>query len=209
MVRNSISDLVAAVVQDLEDPDSFGRVKVGFPMLGDVKSAWARLVSPMAGKERGLFLRPEVGDEVLVGFEAGDLRRPVILGSLWNQQDPPPESGDAAANNIRFIRSRSGHALRFDDTSGGEKIEIVGKDEKRRIVIDCSGSKIRIECDEGDIEITAKGNVAIESQADVSIKASLGKFSASAKEVELSATGNLALKATGQLSIQGAVVKLN
>jgi uncharacterized protein involved in type VI secretion and phage assembly len=148
----------------------------------------------MAGKERGLFLRPEVGDEVLVAFELGDPRRPYILGSLWSRnQPPPPDDGDAAKNNWRFIRSRSGHIVRLDDTAGAEKIEIVGKDDKRRVVIDVAKEKIQIVCDTGDIEVSAPaGTVKVEGLT-----------------VEVKASGNMSLEATGTMTIKGATVSIN
>ena len=73
--------VVVGLVTNNQDPDKLGRVKVRFPWLGDSdESAWARLATPMAGKDRGLYFLPEVDDEVLVVFEHGDLRFPYILG---------------------------------------------------------------------------------------------------------------------------------
>jgi uncharacterized protein involved in type VI secretion and phage assembly len=169
-------------------------VRVQFPTLDDQESNWARLVTPMAGKERGLFLRPEVGDEVLCAFELGDPRRPYILGSLWSKVDPPPpDDGDAGQNNWRFIRSRSGHIVRLDDTAGAEKIEIIGKDEQRRVVIDVAGQKIQIVCDSGDVEVSAPaGTVKVDGLT-----------------VEVKAAGNMSLEATGALTIKGATVSIN
>jgi uncharacterized protein involved in type VI secretion and phage assembly len=66
-------------------------VKVKFPTLADdLESHWCRLVTPMAGAERGIFILPEVNDEVLVAFDHGSHANPVILGSLWNGSDKPP-----------------------------------------------------------------------------------------------------------------------
>ena len=194
MEGHQVNGIIIGVVSDLEDPEKIGRVRVTFPTLEDQVSNWARLVTPMAGKERGLFLRPEVGDEVLCAFELGDPRRPYILGSLWSKTDPPPpDDGDAGKNNWRFIRSRSGHVVKLDDTAGAEKIEIVGKDEKRRIVFDIAGEKIQIVCDTGDIEVSAPaGTVKVE-----------------ATTVEVKASGNMNLEATGTMTIKGATVNIN
>lgn len=191
---HQVNGIVVGLVIDLADPENLGRVRVRFPVLGDQPSDWARLATPMAGKERGLFLRPEVGDEVLVGFELGDPTRPYILGSLWSRADPPPpDDGDASQNNWRFIRSRSGHVIRLDDTAGAERVEIVGKDERRRIVIDVSAEKIQIVCDTGDVEISAPaGAVKVEGLT-----------------VELKAKGNMSLEATGALTVKGATVSIN
>lgn len=87
----------------------------------DAPSAPARVASFMAGNGRGAFFMPEVGDEVVVGFELGDVNRPVILGALWSDVDAPPAGVDtSASNNIRTITSRAGHQITFDDSPAGK-----------------------------------------------------------------------------------------
>jgi uncharacterized protein involved in type VI secretion and phage assembly len=87
----------------------------------DAPSAPARVASVMAGKERGAFFMPEVGDEVVVAFEMGNINRPVIIGALWSDVDPPPPGVDSSAsNNIRTITSRAGHQVTFDDSPAGK-----------------------------------------------------------------------------------------
>ena len=186
--------ILVGIVTDLDDPDTLGRVRVRFPYLGDQLSYWAKISSPMAGNNRGFFFRPEVEDEVLVAFEMGDPRRPYVLGALWSKVDPPPpDDGKPTENNWRFIRSRSGHILKFDDTQGSERIEIIDKDNKHKIVIDTSGDKIQILCDTGNIEI----------------KAPSGKLQIEAMDVEIKATASMKLEATGDMTISGSVVNIN
>jgi uncharacterized protein involved in type VI secretion and phage assembly len=117
---------VVGVVSSIDDPNAEGRVKVRLPWLkDDVESRWARLVSFMAGADRGAVFRPEVGDEVLLLFEHGDMRFPYVIGALWNGQDAmPSERGGDGANDVRMIKSRSGHTIVLDDTSGSEKVTI-------------------------------------------------------------------------------------
>ena len=185
--------IVIGIVSSLEDPDALGRVQVTFPHLANQKSNWARLAAPMAGPKQGMFFRPEVEDEVLVAFELNDPRRPYILGSLWSNVDKPPvNDGKTKENNWRFLRTRSGHMLKFDDTKGKEKIEIIANDTKRRIVIDTSADKIQIICDKGDIEVTAGGNITVE-----------------AAKVEIKASGDMNLEAGGKMTIKGATVDIN
>ena len=87
---------VVAVVDDVNDPEQTGRVRVRFPWLDDqYVSGWARTVQAGAGKERGALVLPEVGDEVLVVFEQGDFRRPYVLGGLYNGVDKPGAQGVA------------------------------------------------------------------------------------------------------------------
>lgn len=127
--RARIYGAVVGVVSNTSDPDALGRVKVRFPWLKeDAESRWARLVSFMAGPERGAVFRPEVDEEVLVLFEHGDMRFPYIVGSVWNGKDKPPtEKGSDADNHVRMIKSRSGHTVILDDTPGSEKVTVTDK----------------------------------------------------------------------------------
>ncbi len=120
-----IYGVVVGVVTNNKDDEGLCRVKVKFPWLvDDDESYWARLVSPMAGKERGIVFLPEVEDEVLVVFEHGDVNRPYILGALWNGEDKPPETSDG---KIIFASYDLAAAIKSycDDTDGAEKIEII------------------------------------------------------------------------------------
>jgi uncharacterized protein involved in type VI secretion and phage assembly len=187
-----IPGVVAGVVTDNKDPDGGGRVKVRLPWLDpDAESAWARVATPMAGNERGLFYLPEVDDEVLLAFEHGDLDYPYVIGALWNGKDKPPETNSDGKNNKRLIKSRSGMTVLLDDTSGSEKVEIADKDGKEKIVIDVAGKK-----------------VSLTSSGDIEISAAQGKVAISAQTVEISATGQGSLKASGTLDVQGATVNV-
>ena len=174
------------IVTDNKDEQGLARVKLRFPRLTDDQDGcWARLVASMAGKERGTFFLPEVGDEVLVAFEHGDVGRPYVLGALWGGKDKPPGTNSDGKNNLRFIKSRSGHVIRLDDTDGKEKIEIIDKDGKQKIVIDTSGKKI-----------------TIESGQDIEIQAPNGKITLNADTLEIKAKSHAKITANG-LTIDG------
>ena len=186
--------IVIGVVKDLEDPQQLGRVRVDLPHLGGKRSAWARLSTVMAGADRGSLFRPEPEDEVLIGFVHGDPAQPYVLGALWNEQDKPPENGGTKENHLRTLRSRSGHVLRFDDTPGGARIEIIAAEEKQRIVIDVAGTTISVEADDGDVKVkAAAGNVEVEAGQSVTIKAQTS-IKLEAAEITVQASGNLTLK---------------
>lgn len=195
-----ITGVVTAVVTNVEDPEKLHRVKVKFPWLSDdEESEWARVATPMAGKERGLYLLPEVDDEVLVAFEHGDARFPYVVGSLWNKNaTPPPES--TQPNDKRSLTSRSGHVIRLDDKEGEEKIEIVDKSKKNSIVFSTADNTITIKAD-ADITIQSSGGKLVLEGSGVEIK--------SQAEVKVEASGDMNLEASGQLTAKGSVINLN
>jgi uncharacterized protein involved in type VI secretion and phage assembly len=196
-----ISGVAVAVVTNNQDPEKLGRVKVRFPWLSDGdESQWARVATPMAGKERGMYFLPEVDDEVLVAFEHGDMRFPCIVGALWNGKDAPPATNDDGKNNIRVIKSRSGHVVRLNDEDGKETIEIIDKSEKNSIVVD-----------------TAKNTITITSDKDITLKAANGTITLEAQKVavkssadsKIEAGAGMNVKASGTLNIKGATVNIN
>jgi phage protein D len=84
------TQLVLGVVTNNDDPAGIGRIRVRYPALGDeLEGAWARIASTSAGDGRGVTMLPVVGEEVLIGFEHDDTRRPYVLGSLFNGKDVP------------------------------------------------------------------------------------------------------------------------
>lgn len=165
------------VVVDVQDPDAQGRVKVKLPWVaeddGGQATAWARLSTLMAGNDRGSWFVPHVDDEVTISFIAGDPRHPIVLGALWNGQDAPPEQMDAD-NNLRTIKTRAGHVLRFDDTSGAAKVEILTAGGHRLVLDDGSGGVITIEHVGGaKIEMDAAGSVNVNAPLKLAVTASL------------------------------------
>ena len=162
-----------ATVLDIKDPDGTGRVKVTLPWCpdtgGDRYEAWARVATFMGGNNRGSWFIPDVNDEVLVSFEAGDVRRPYVIGGLWNGQDSPPETMDSAANNYRkVLRSRNGVKITLDDqdgqeqfiveTPGGQKVTL--KDGPGLVeILDSNGNSMKMES--SGITINASAKVTI------------------------------------------------
>ena len=198
---SKIFGVVVGIVTNNKDPDGLGRVKVKIPVLsGDDESHWARVVTFMGGKERGAFFLPEVDDEVLVTFEHGDLSSPYVIGALWNGVDKPPETNGDGKNNVRLIKSRSGHMIRLDDTDGAEKIEVIDRTGKNLISVDTASNTVTVNSDK-DINLSApNGTITIEAQ-DVAIKASASAKTESGAGMELNASGTMTIK--------GATVNIN
>lgn len=163
-----------AIVTDIVDEKELGRVEVRFPTLGtggdrDVR-AWATLCSPYADKDQGLQVLPEVGSQVVIACEAGNLRRPYIIGCAWNGKAPGPRRAQAA-NNIRVLRSRGESELEFDDLPGAEKVSITMK-SGHEVVLDSGFQEITIRHANGSvIRMDAVGRIAIQANSSVDVTA--------------------------------------
>ncbi|HEX2095363.1 MAG TPA: phage baseplate assembly protein V [Longimicrobiaceae bacterium] len=194
--------VVTGVVTNNQDPEKLGRVRVRFPWLSDEQeSSWARVAAPMAGNGRGLWLLPEVDDEVLAAFERGDPRFPYVVGALWNQGSPPPETNEDGRNDVRVLRSRSGHVVRLDDREGEEKIEIADGSGKGSIVVRTGDGGITVTCD-GDLTLESKNGKLVLKAKGVEVS--------SQGAVELEAQGDVGLRASGGgVTVKGNTIDLN
>jgi uncharacterized protein involved in type VI secretion and phage assembly len=194
-----VKGVAVALVTQNKDDDGLCRVKVSYPWHDKPReSYWARLATPMAGKERGLVMIPEVGDEVLVAFEREDLRFPYVLGALWNGKDKPPLANGDGKNDKRTLKSRKKHYLLFDDGESGvvelahEKGRKIVFDDKGFVVQDEKGNVVKVDSDSGAMTIEAKGQLNIK-----------------ASSITIEATGTLELKADATLTIRGSLVNIN
>ncbi len=165
--------LYPAIVTDVVDPDNLGRIQVKFPWLGSAGAsvrAWATLLTPYAGDDQGFEFLPEVDTQVVVGFEAGDLRRPYIVGAAWNGQESLPEA-PAAPNNKRLVKTRSGSLLEFDDTDGAAKVTL-SMQSGHRLVLDDSSQEITLTHSNGCvITFNAGGQIEIRANSTVEVNA--------------------------------------
>jgi uncharacterized protein involved in type VI secretion and phage assembly len=163
-----------AMVTDLVDPDSLGRIEVRFPFLGtdgdrDVR-AWATLCTPYADANAGLQILPEVDSQVVVAFEAGNLRRPYIVGCSWNGQAALPDT-PADANDIRLLRSRADSRLEFDDNKTSPKITLRTRTGHEIVIDEGAGGEITVEHAGGcSVRLTAT-SVEVTANVDVSVTA--------------------------------------
>lgn len=192
-----IAGVVMAIVTNNDDPDKLGRVKLKFPWLGDGhESDWARLASLGAGKDSGAVFIPEVNDEVLVAFEQGDIRRPYVIGGLWNGVDKPPlGSGllDHGKVKRRGFVSRKGHRAVFFDADGNSGIALLTSDGNVRLSLkESAGGEIHLYC-QGKIHIQAGQGIKIEAQT----------------QLELSGQAGVKITSSGPVEVSGIPIKLN
>jgi uncharacterized protein involved in type VI secretion and phage assembly len=156
MMHDRMQGIVIGTVTNVLDPQNQGRVMVQFPWLDDtLQSTWASMVAPFAGGDRGTFFMPEIGDELVVGFEHGDFAHAYVLGAMWNgvAGSPSPDPRQ------RMIRSKNGHTIRMVDSTpdGGNMGALT--------VEDAHGN--RVVMTNGVMTITAQTTLIIEASAVV------------------------------------------
>jgi uncharacterized protein involved in type VI secretion and phage assembly len=165
-----------ATVSDNQDPSSQGRVQVHLPWSpdpgGSQYEVWARLATMMGGANRGTWLIPEIGDEVLVAFFGGNPDWPYVIGALWNGQDNPPESMDSD-NNIRSITSRSGIKIKMDDTDGSVTLTLSTPGGQSATLTD-AGPSITLTDANGNTAQMDSSGVTITAASQLTINASTG-----------------------------------
>lgn len=217
----AVSGLQIGVVTVLQnDPEGEDRIKVRLPLVSPSdEGIWARIATLDAGKDRGTFFRPEIGDEVVVGFLNDDPRHPVVLGMCHSSAKPAPEPAEDANN-------RKGYVSR-------ENMRIVFDDEKKRIVLDSPAGNtlslseddksIRIKDQNGNSVTLDDGGITIESAKDLTLKAAKDiKLEGMNIEVKSQASFKAAGTASAEVSgasttikgsattvIQGGVVQIN
>jgi uncharacterized protein involved in type VI secretion and phage assembly len=171
---SSFFGLYPALVTDIVDGERLSRVQVSFPWLGEDGSdvrAWATLLTPYADDNQGFVALPEVGTQVVVGFEAGDLHRPYIVGSCWNGREMMPVT-PTRPNDKRLIRTREGSLLEFDDTTGAPKVTLSTR-SGHKVVLDEGTRQLSVTHQDGSsVTFTAAGQVQVRANSTVDITAS-------------------------------------
>lgn len=195
--------LVRAIVTDNRDPDALGRVRVRFQWLEGVSaqkpSAWARVARPQSHSGAGDWFLPEVGDEVLVGFEFNRVESPIVIASFFNEQKKPPVAelkGDHnknGENNLRFLRTKSGHLLCFDDLKGEESIRL--QDVKNnRLLIESQKGRVSLEDAHGNRLCLEEGKVSLADKSGNALEISGG-------EVVLRSSGSIKIEAASKVEL--------
>ena len=188
-----INGLQIGVVSDLEDPDGEDRVKVKLPIINPgAEGVWSRMASLDAGDNRGAYFRPEIDDEVVVGFLNDDPRDPIVLGMLNSSAKPAPITGSNDNHEKGFV-TRSEMKVIFNDDEVSTTIETPNGN---KIVLSDQDGGIFIEDENGNkMEMTSSG-ILIESASDMTIKA--------AGEITVESGTNMTLTAGAQFKAEGS-----
>ncbi|GLY29477.1 phage baseplate assembly protein V [Kineosporia sp. NBRC 101731] len=225
--------LIPGLISNIHDPKNWGRVRVKLPTLGpDVETGWARAVLPAAGPGRGMVVPHRVDDEVLVGFEEGDLQRPFVLGAVHNGHDgTPAATAGRQADLSSGITTANGHALVMTDASAPGKNSVSLKQTSGHellmsgdgiVLRAAAGSPIKLQAGQASITLDAQGNIRIEG-VNVTVTGQQGVDLRGTK-IAARASATLALEGTtsselkglkvdvtagGPASVKGATVAIN
>jgi Rhs element Vgr protein len=205
--------LQIGVVTSNEDEDGEHRVRVKLPLVdNEGDGVWARVASPDAGDERGFFFRPEIGDEVVIGFLEEDPRGAVILGMLHSSAHAAPLEG-SDDNHEKVYQSRSKMKLYFDDdkkvmsfeTPGGNKIRL-SEEDKAITIEDQNGNKIELTAD--GIKLDSAKALQLKAATDCKIEAT-SALEGKGGDVKLTAQASAELSSSATTTVKGGMVKIN
>lgn len=225
-----LSEVQSALVKDNKDPDKLGRVRVNFYWQeSNQLSPWIRVSSPYAANQRGMYFIPEIGDQVLVGFEAGDAEKPFVMGSLYHGENKPFKDWPDNKNGFKGFITKSNLHLEFDDnkkiitieTPGKNKI-VISDDEKSILLSDQNNNTVELSPDgiildsvkdisintKAKLTIDATAGIEISSQADVKVS---GLNINQTANVGFAAKGNATaeVSSSGQTTVKGTLVMIN
>lgn len=172
---------------------------------------WIRMTTPMATSGGGMYFQAEVGDEVMVDFENGNIERPFVSGVLYSKNVPVPQTG------TRVITSKNGHTIKMNDPTDGSLllqgmfpalsllstygVKISGLSDKINEVLggiemtDKYGFyKIKMSSHERNITISSPfGDVKLNAFSGITINAPNGDISITGKNVSIKAYNKLSM----------------
>ena len=172
----TLNGVYSASVVDNRDPDGLARVlvRVSAPTEAVAGDLWARVATMMAGRNRGTWFVPEVGDEVLVAFERGDAKEAYVIGALWNAKARPPAEPPA---DVKLIRSRNGVTLRIRDDRNNNAL-ILETPGGQRITLQDNPGSVRVEDANGNSVMLSASGMTVNASAAVTVNASRVEVSA-------------------------------
>ncbi len=197
------------------DPKGMGRIKVSFywGQMHGLQTPWIRLLTAHGGSDKGIHFLPEIGEEVLIGFEGNNPDRPYVAGSLYNGKNKPLPRWRSQNNDFKSLRTRSGHTIEIIDKAGQEEIRIYDKEFNNynyAITLASHSKQILIEA-KGDMEIKAD-NLKINVNKEIEVKASNIKHKASSNidisandSINISASNNASIKTNNKMTLNGGV----
>jgi type VI secretion system secreted protein VgrG len=201
-----------AEVIDAKDPKQLGRVRVRYYWPVDNKqhaeTDWLRVLTPYSGAGKGQLFTPEVGSQVLLGYQNGLAEQPYVQGNLFHAKNKAKAKYTHNGGEVKGIQTLAGNRVTFHDKKGEEKIVITnGNKKETALEISFKGDgKIELKT-KGDISLAAGKNVAIQAGENVSLEA--GEMTLEAKTIQAKADSTVEVgAASAQLKMAGATTQV-
>jgi Rhs element Vgr protein len=208
----AVNGLQIAIVTQLEDPDKENRILVRLPIIDNSEQGiWARIATLDAGEERGSFFRPEIDDEVIVGFINGNPNDAVVLGMMNSSKKPAPiEASDD--NHEKGFVTRSQMKFIFNDD---KKSVVLETPAGKKITVDEDAGEIKIEDENSNIITMDSSSISLESAGDISIKAD-GDVIIEGANVNITGSteavveaSSVTVEGSSQAALKGGIVLIN
>ncbi len=174
--NHGMMSITRGVVKDNWDSKNPGKVMVEIFLgeTGKSVSGWIPVMTPYGGKDYGYYALPEVGSEVVVGFNLGDKNCPIVLGCLWNNTNPIPTQTADEKNTVKRLKTKGGCEISFDEEDKKEKIEILTPG-KLQISLEDENKKITIKDEKGKSSLildteNSTFTISVEKKIDFKIK---------------------------------------
>jgi phage baseplate assembly protein gpV len=201
----AIFGVVTGKVVDVDDPAGQGRVRVNLSFMdSEDASAWARVVTPMAGALHGTYFIPDVGDTVLVAFEHGDVDNPFVLGSLWNLKAMPPLPTPRAQE--RVIRTPAGNQMIFGETPPTITIQTAGPVPP---VAGAAGGVANITLTPTGVQLTTGASTILVAPDGITLRSGASAIVINAQGIEIKSSSRVTVTAAADVTVSGALIKLN
>lgn len=222
----------SAIVTDNDHPQGMIRVQFPWQRKKGLKTPWLRVVTPYAGKGKGMHIIPEIGEEVVVGFDNGNAERPFVFGAMFNGKSSAGKGG--SGNYIKGLQTASGNKLHMDDNTGSVNLaDKGGADLKfdgagnatvtanQSITFTCGGAEIKMTQDgtiiiSGDVKVKIDtkeaeitGSTSVKTNSDSLIEEKAPKIAMNGEtEVGIDST-TINVNGTAMTNVKGGTVNLN
>lgn len=213
--RQTVNSIMRGIVKENWDEKNQGRVKVEFYMgeAGKRVSSWIPVAMPYTGNKAGFYMLPEVGTEVVVGFEMGNPDCPIVIGSLWNSKSPLPDGTAVKENTVKRIKTAGGHEILLSEEKDKgslqmktpKELTIRMEDENQRVVIQNKEGDTVITLDGKDGKLSLDARTKLELKVGGTALVTLEKDKVTVCAGTVSVEGKQSLK----LESQSAGVKAN
>ena len=220
--------VMVGIVAKNYHPDMGGRICVTIPTRdeGANELKWARLAMPSSGKSWGHYFLPEVGDQVLLAFEGGNIERPYVIGCVPKDNNKFLTGSVDQGNQIKRIVTKHGSTITFEDSSMSpdgsmDKITIQTAGEAHTVLLDNAQKKIRIGDKAGEEEIEMStipgaGSISIKARSrltiqvgetiSITLNGESGMMKINAQQVKIEASASFGVKTDGMLKLEGAQI---